>query len=96
MSEANDILRSYICLVGRLSGADSVSLYVPPGPGGEREILIHEGRIPPLPELADAERASEFHRRSDAEPVGPEALRKRYERLRERLAELVRAAGLME
>lgn len=33
---------------------------------------------------------------TDAEPVGPEALRKRYERLRERLAELVRAAGLME
>lgn len=33
---------------------------------------------------------------TDADPVGPEALRKRYERLRARLAELVRAAGLME
>jgi diguanylate cyclase (GGDEF)-like protein len=64
VNEANDILRSYICLVGRLSGADSVSLYVPPGPGGEREVLIHEGRIAPLPELMDAERAAEFHRRS--------------------------------
>lgn len=33
---------------------------------------------------------------SDAEPIGPDALRKRYERLRARLAELVRAKGLME
>src|SRR5262245_47160715 len=72
MSEANDILRSYICLVGRLSGADSVSLYVPPGAGGEREILIHEGRVSPLPELADAESAAEFHRRAGVEPVGHE------------------------
>ena len=44
MSEATDILRSYVRLVERLSGAASVSLYVPPGAGGEREILLHEGR----------------------------------------------------
>lgn len=62
MSEATEILRSYLRLLGRLSGAASVSLYVPPGAGGEREILIHDGRLDPLPELADADRALEFHR----------------------------------
>ena len=53
MSEATDILRSYVRLVGRLSGAASVSLYVPPGAGGEPEILLHDGRLEPVPELAD-------------------------------------------
>ena len=61
MSEAGGILRSYVGLVRRLSGADSVSLFVPPGPSGEREILIHDGRLDPLPELADSESAAEFH-----------------------------------
>jgi diguanylate cyclase (GGDEF)-like protein len=63
MSEADDILRSYVRLVARLSGAGSVSLYVPPAPGGQREILIHEGRIGPLPDLAGAEAAAASHRR---------------------------------
>ena len=63
MSEATDILRSYVRLVERLSGAASVSLYVPPGAGGEREILIHEGREQPVPELADEAAAAELHAR---------------------------------
>ena len=63
MSEATGILRSYVSLVRRLSGAASVSLYVPPGAGGEREILVHDGRLDPLPELADPESAAEFHGR---------------------------------
>jgi diguanylate cyclase (GGDEF)-like protein len=63
MSEATDILRSYVRLVERLSGAASVSLYVPPGASGEREILLHEGRLGPLPELADEAAASELHHR---------------------------------
>src|SRR3954464_2888076 len=63
MSEATDILRSYVRLVERLSGAASVSLYVPPGPSGESEILLHDGRLSPVPELADAEAAAELHRR---------------------------------
>ena len=63
MSEATDILRSYVRLVERLSGAAAVSLYVPPGAGGEREILLHEGRLAPLPELADEVHASDLHRR---------------------------------
>jgi diguanylate cyclase (GGDEF)-like protein len=60
VSEAGDILRSYIRLVARLSGAASVSLYVPPSSGGEPEVLIHDGRLEPLPELADAKSAEEF------------------------------------
>ena len=60
VSEASGILRSYVSLVRRLSGAASVSLYVPPGPVGEREILLHDGRLDPLPELADAESAARF------------------------------------
>jgi diguanylate cyclase (GGDEF)-like protein len=63
MSEATDILRSYVRLVERLSGAASVSLYVPPGASGEREILLHEGRLDPLPELADEAAAADLHRR---------------------------------
>jgi diguanylate cyclase (GGDEF)-like protein len=63
MSEATDILRSYVRLVERLSGAASVALYVPPGASGEREILIHEGRERPLPELADEAAAAELHSR---------------------------------
>jgi diguanylate cyclase (GGDEF)-like protein len=63
MSEATDLLRSYVRLVERLSGAASVSLYVPPGASGEREILIHEGREGPLPELADEAAAAELHGR---------------------------------
>jgi hydrogenase-4 transcriptional activator len=65
MSEADEILQSYMRLVARLSGAVSVSLYVPPA-AGAREILIHDGRLEPLPELADAEAAAEFHRRFGA------------------------------
>jgi diguanylate cyclase (GGDEF)-like protein len=72
VSEASDILRSYIRLVGRLSGASSVSLYVPPGSGGEREILIHDGWLDPLPELVDADSAAEFCRRIDAEQARPD------------------------
>ena len=49
MSDASGILKSYVSLVRRLSGAASVSLYVPPGPVGEREILIYDGRLDPLP-----------------------------------------------
>jgi diguanylate cyclase (GGDEF)-like protein len=63
MSEATDILRSYVRLVERLSGAASVSLYVPPGASGESEILIHDGRLEPVPELADAAAAAELHQR---------------------------------
>jgi hydrogenase-4 transcriptional activator len=63
MSEATDILRSYVRLVERLSGAASVSLYVPPGAGGESEILLHDGRLDPVPELADAAAAAGLHQR---------------------------------
>jgi diguanylate cyclase (GGDEF)-like protein len=76
MSEATDILRSYVRLVERLSGAASVSLYVPPGATGEREILIHEGRGQPLPELMDEAAAAELHaRHADTQEGDEGALR---------------------
>jgi len=62
MSEAGEILQSYLGLLARLTGAASVSLYVPPVVTGAREVLVHEGRLGPLPELADAEAAAELHR----------------------------------
>jgi hydrogenase-4 transcriptional activator len=68
MSEAGEILQSYMRLVARLSGAVSVSLYVPPPVSGARSILIHDGRLGPLPELADEEAAAEFHRRAAIHP----------------------------
>jgi diguanylate cyclase (GGDEF)-like protein len=77
MSEPTEILRSYVRLVARLSGAASVSLYVPPGFGGEPEILLHEGRIGPLPELADAAAAAEFHRHSGADQAAQDDSRGR-------------------
>src|SRR4029453_13770206 len=63
MSEATDILRSYVRLVERLSGAASVSLYVPPGASGEREIPLHGGRLEPCPDEAGAAAAGELHQR---------------------------------
>ncbi len=68
MNEALDILRSYVRLLAGLTGARSLSLYVPPGPGGEHEILIHEGASP-LPELADPEAAALFQRRAGPAPA---------------------------
>ena len=68
MSRAHEILRSYVRLVARLSGAASVSLYVP-AVAGEPEMLIHEGQLGPLPELADAETARESQRRLGDQPA---------------------------
>jgi len=61
VSETGGILRSYVSLVRRLTGAAAVSLYVPPGPGGEREILVHDGQLDPLPEFADPASAAAFY-----------------------------------
>jgi hydrogenase-4 transcriptional activator len=72
MSDALDILRSYAGLVTRLAGADAVSLYVPPGAAGEREILVQAGAGPPLPELADPEAAAAFSARASSGPPGPQ------------------------
>ena len=70
MSEAGEILQSYLGLLARLSGATSVSLYVPPAISGAREVLIHDGRLGPLPELVNAEAAAELHRRLGVDAAG--------------------------
>jgi diguanylate cyclase (GGDEF)-like protein len=67
MSDATEILRSHVRLVGRFAGAASVSLYLPPGAGGEREIFIREGRLAPVAELADSDAAAELHARVGGE-----------------------------
>ncbi len=63
MSEAGEILQSYLGLLARLTGAASVSLYVPPAVSGGRDVLVHDGILSPLAELEDAEAAAELHRR---------------------------------
>jgi hydrogenase-4 transcriptional activator len=68
VSGTADILGSYVRLLGRLTGAGAVSLYVPSAAAGEREILVHEGALPPVPELADTQAAAEFQRRMDTAP----------------------------
>jgi diguanylate cyclase (GGDEF)-like protein len=70
MSEAGEILQSYLGLLARLTGAASVSLYVPPPASGVSEVLVHEGRLGPLDELVDADTAAELHRRFAAEAAG--------------------------
>src|SRR5262245_35479740 len=54
-------------LLARLTGASSVSVYVPPTVGGAGEVLVHEGAVGPVPELAAAESAAELHRRFAAQ-----------------------------
>lgn len=77
MSEGTEILRSYVRLLRQLSGAATVSLYVPPGASGEQEILLHDGRPEPLPEMADAVSAGDLHHQfaGHAEPPDDLALR---------------------
>ena len=67
MREAGEILQSYMGLLARLTGASSVSVYVPPAVSGAREVLVHEGAVGPLPELGDADKAAELHQRFGAE-----------------------------
>ena len=58
MIEASELLRSYVQGIRRLSGAKSVSLFVPASLSGlSQPILIHEGESSPVPELADLETA---------------------------------------
>ena len=58
MIESPDLLRSYIRGIRRLSGARSVSLFVPTLPGGLfQPLLLHDGEGPPVPELSDLETA---------------------------------------
>ena len=59
MIEASELLRSYIRILRRLSGADSVSLFVPASAGGSAPaMLIHDGHALPVPELADLQSAA--------------------------------------
>ena len=64
--ESSELLSSYIEGIRRLSGAGSVSLYVPPSLSGfSRSTLIHDGPLPPVAELADLETAQGFAERAE-------------------------------
>jgi hydrogenase-4 transcriptional activator len=59
--ESSELLRSYAEGIRRLSGAGSVALFVPPSLSGfSRSILLHDGPLGPVAELADLETAQSF------------------------------------
>ena len=83
MIEASELLGSYVKGIRDLSGAGSVTLFVPaPLSGLSDPILIHKGDQPPLGELADLEAALGFLGRVETQRStqmlngvgGPEAL----------------------
>ncbi len=70
MSSATELLRDCVAVIRRLTGAASVSLYLPADPAASREAkLIHAGGRPAVPELADLEAAQAFQERA-ATPEG--------------------------
>ena len=52
MTQPAELLRDYLCGLGRAVGARSVSLFVPAPAGSASPILIHAGDEPAVPELA--------------------------------------------
>ncbi len=78
MIESPALLHSYVQGIRKLSGAETVTLFVPSLPGGLfQPLLIHYGDAPPVPELRDLEAAEEFARQQTGEEddgAGPTAL----------------------
>ncbi len=82
MIEASELLGSYVQGIRDLSGAGSVTLFVPaPLSGLSQPILIHKGSQSPLGELSDLETAIEFASHQDERKAralngvgGPEAI----------------------
>ncbi|MFQ5791564.1 MAG: diguanylate cyclase domain-containing protein, partial [Acidobacteriota bacterium] len=63
MFGATNLLRAYTRAMRRLTGAGSVSLFVPASTSGlSNAILIHDGEVPPVPELVDVDTAHQFFR----------------------------------
>jgi hydrogenase-4 transcriptional activator len=60
MIDTMHLLRFYLEGIRRWTGAGGASLYVAVPPGLARPLLIHDGGLPPLPELADPEHAALF------------------------------------
>ena len=66
MVSSDDLLRSYCRLVDQLSGAEAVSVYVPPLPGtSEAPLLAHGGEAPAVPELRSVEALEECSREAE-------------------------------
>ncbi len=62
MAHANELLRAYARMLGRLSGAGCVTLFVPASGDDPHPLLVHEGDLDPAPELCDPEAASVLDR----------------------------------
>jgi hydrogenase-4 transcriptional activator len=66
MTFASELLRSYIRILRRLSGAECVSLFVPAAVSGSAPaMLLHDGEIP-VPELRDLDAAVDSWSRASA------------------------------
>ncbi|MDH3745490.1 MAG: sigma 54-interacting transcriptional regulator [Acidobacteriota bacterium] len=64
MFEASELLHSYVEGIRKLSGAQALSLFVPPPLSGlVRPLLLHTGKADPLPEIADLDAAEAFAER---------------------------------
>lgn len=74
--ESSELLHFYLRGLRRLTGAESLSLFVPaPADGGSTPLLVMEGEAPPLPELESLDSAREFCRRlSRARRTGDSAV----------------------
>jgi diguanylate cyclase (GGDEF)-like protein len=60
MGGSPEFLRDFLAGAIRLSGARAATVYVPRLRRRSKAILLHIGELAPLPELANAERASDF------------------------------------
>ncbi|MHC4990340.1 MAG: sigma 54-interacting transcriptional regulator, partial [Planctomycetota bacterium] len=70
MVGSDPMLQAYAGLLRRSLGASIVSLFVPtPGGSFPRPLLLHDGELPALPELADAETADAFCRQAALQPA---------------------------
>jgi diguanylate cyclase (GGDEF)-like protein len=76
MFGSEHLLRDYLKLIRRVSGAESVSLYLPGQLGSfPRSILLHDGESPAVPELTDHNAAGEFCRQVDAKSTSASRFR---------------------
>lgn len=72
MAAFSEILQHYLTAIQTISGAQSVSLFVPHPTGRyTRSILVHAGSEPPTPELATPQSATEFSTRFASQASGP-------------------------
>ena len=70
MAHADELLRAYARMLGRLSGAGCVTLFVPASGDDPHPLLVHEGDLEPTPELGDPDTAAAMDRSAPTAAVG--------------------------